>query len=71
MRINCIACGHRFELDEAYDDYNGRVKCPICRSMLQILTEGGKVKTVDVPGQPAVQSSIPQRKAPPRQALVG
>ncbi len=73
MRINCIACGHRFELDDAYDDYSGRVKCSVCRSMLQISTEGGKVKSVDVPGQPEqpVLHSIPQRKGPPKQMLVG
>jgi ribosomal protein S27E len=72
MRINCIACGHRFELDEAYDDYSGRVKCSVCRSMLQISTEGGKVKSVDLSGQAAVQShSVPQRKGPPRAAMVG
>ncbi|MGD0770671.1 MAG: hypothetical protein ABSB42_21015 [Tepidisphaeraceae bacterium] len=79
MRINCIACGHRFELDDAYDDYSGRVKCSVCRTMLQISTEGGKVRAVDVagqpaemPGQPAVHShSIPQRKGPPRPTLVG
>ncbi|MGD0460937.1 MAG: hypothetical protein ABSB74_00465 [Tepidisphaeraceae bacterium] len=70
MKINCIACGHRFELDEAYDDYSGRVKCPICHSMLQISTEGGKVRLVDLFGQPAVHS-MPQRKGPPRQTLVG
>jgi ribosomal protein S27E len=73
MRINCIACGHRFELDDAYDDYSGRVKCSVCRSMLQISTEGGKVKSVDVAGDPAAHSShsIPQRKGPPRATLVG
>ncbi|MGD0140385.1 MAG: hypothetical protein ABSD28_16065 [Tepidisphaeraceae bacterium] len=79
MRINCIACGHRFELDDAYDDYSGRVKCSVCRSMLQISTEGGKVKSVDLSGrpanlseQPAAQShSMPQRKGPPRATLVG
>jgi ribosomal protein S27E len=72
MRINCIACGHRFELDEAYDDYSGRVKCSVCRSMLQISTEGGKVKSVDLSGQPVVQShSMPQRKGPPKATLVG
>jgi ribosomal protein S27E len=70
MRINCIACGHRFELDDAYDDYSGRVKCSVCRAMLQISTEGGKVRLVDLPGQPVVPS-IPQRKGPPKQTLVG
>jgi len=49
------------------------VKCSVCRSMLQISTEGGKVKSVDVPGQPEQPAihSIPQRKGPPKQMLVG
>ena len=65
MRINCIACGHRFELDDAYDDYSGLVKCSICRSLLQIASEGGRLRSVDLHTVPAVQPT-PERKAPPR-----
>jgi len=50
MRINCINCGHRFELDAAYDDYSGLVKCAVCRSLLTISAENGRLKSVAPPG---------------------
>ena len=58
MRINCLSCGHRFELDDAYDDYSGLVKCSVCRSLLQIATEGGKLKSVEMPGSSVVQGVL-------------
>jgi predicted RNA-binding Zn-ribbon protein involved in translation (DUF1610 family) len=45
MRINCLACGHKVELDEAYDDFEGPVKC-LCGAMLVIRTEEGKLKAI-------------------------
>jgi len=45
MRINCLACGHKVELDEAYDDFEGPVKC-LCGTMLEIRTEEGKLKAI-------------------------
>ncbi len=46
MKINCLACGHKFELDQAYDDYEGQVKCYICGALLEIKTEEGKLKSL-------------------------
>lgn len=46
MRINCLACGHKVDLDDAYDDYEGPVKCFACRAILEIRTEQGSIKGV-------------------------
>jgi hypothetical protein len=46
MKINCLACGHTVDLDDAYDDYEGQVKCFACRAALEIRTEQGNVKAV-------------------------
>jgi hypothetical protein len=46
MRINCLACGHGVDLDDAYDDYEGPVKCFACRTILEIRTEQGRIKAV-------------------------
>jgi DNA-directed RNA polymerase subunit RPC12/RpoP len=46
MRINCLACGHKVELDDAYSDYEGAVKCFACRAILEIRTEQGSIKAV-------------------------
>lgn len=46
MRINCIWCGHKVELDDVYDNYDGYVKCFTCGGLLKIKTEEGGLKSV-------------------------
>jgi hypothetical protein len=48
MKINCISCGHKFDLGDAYDDYEGQVKCYICGNILEVQTLEGNVKSVRV-----------------------
>ena len=45
MKINCLSCGHKVELDDAYDDFEGLVKCFACTALLEIKTEEGRLKT--------------------------
>ncbi len=49
MYINCINCGHKFDVGRAYDDYEGPVRCPTCRGMLTIRTQDGGIRAV-MPG---------------------
>ena len=46
MRINCVSCGHQIDLADAYDDYDGQVKCWVCDALLHIRTEQGAVKAM-------------------------
>jgi hypothetical protein len=46
MQVNCINCGHKFDLGKNYDDYEGLVKCPTCRFLLDIRSEEGCLKRV-------------------------
>jgi ribosomal protein S27E len=46
MKINCLACGHKVDLDDVYDDFEGQVKCFACTALLEIKTEEGKLKSV-------------------------
>lgn len=46
MKINCVYCGHRVDLDHAYDDYEGPIKCFVCGSLLEIRTQDGSLKSV-------------------------
>ena len=46
MRVNCLGCGHRLDLDDAYDDYEGPVKCFACRATLEIRTEQGSIRAI-------------------------
>ena len=48
MKVNCLSCGHSLDLRDAYDDYEGQVRCFICASLLAIRTEDGRVKSVVV-----------------------
>ena len=48
MKVNCLNCGHTFDLDDAYDDYEGQVKCWICGAILEIKAEDGSLKTMSV-----------------------
>ena len=43
MKINCILCGHKFDLDDTYDDYEGDVKCWVCGGILKIKLLEGKL----------------------------
>ncbi len=47
MKINCIACGYTITLDDdVYSDYESQVKCFTCKSMLEIKTEEGKLRSI-------------------------
>ncbi len=48
MRVNCLTCGHMVDLGDNYDDYEGPVKCFVCRATLEIRTEEGKLKTLNL-----------------------
>ena len=46
MKVNCLSCGHKVDLDDAYDDYEGPVKCLACAAILEIRAEQGRLKSV-------------------------
>ena len=48
MKINCLSCGHKVDLADAYDDFEGAVKCFACGAILEIKTAEGNVKTVQL-----------------------
>jgi hypothetical protein len=45
MVIVCLGCGHKVDLGDSYDDYSGPVKCNICRTLMNITSEKGKLKS--------------------------
>jgi len=53
MKINCLSCGHNMELDDAYDDFEGPVKCYVCGSLLEIKTVEAKLKGIKIPENPS------------------
>ena len=61
MKINCLTCGHKVDLDDVYDDYEGCVKC-LCGTMLEIRTEEGRLRSVKI--APSTTPSPKPRRAP-------
>jgi len=59
MRINCLSCGHKMELDNAYGDFEGPVKC-LCGAMLEIRTKEGMLKAIKVAEPPSRPALKPQ-----------
>jgi len=55
MKINCLSCGHKVDLDDAYDDYEGAVKCFACGAILNIKTQEGRLKSV------SLATAVPRR----------
>ena len=60
VKLNCLSCGHSFDLRDAYDDYEGQVKCYVCGAMLDVRTEEGQVKSVHMkrPTRPVVAREL-------------
>lgn len=54
MRLNCLSCGYTLDLDNAYGDYDGQIKCVICGAVINIKTEEDKFKSASIvkTGQP-------------------
>lgn len=46
IKINCLSCGHVVDLDDAYNDYDGAVRCYACSAMLHVTLSEGNVKSV-------------------------
>jgi hypothetical protein len=57
MKLNCLCCGHKIDLDDAYDDYAGQVKCYACSGVLEIRTEEGRIKSIVLAGSLRRESS--------------
>ena len=48
IKINCLSCGHVVDLSDAYNDYDGLVRCYACSAMLHVTLSEGSVKSVMV-----------------------
>ncbi len=46
MKINCLSCGHTVDLDDAYSDYEGQIKCYTCNALLEVKLSDSLIKSV-------------------------
>jgi DNA-directed RNA polymerase subunit N (RpoN/RPB10) len=47
MEINCLGCGFKVDLTDAYDDYVGPIKCFACGATMEIATQAGEIRAVN------------------------
>jgi hypothetical protein len=45
MKINCLSCGFKVDLDDTYEDFEGPIKC-ICGALLEVRIEEGMLKGI-------------------------
>jgi hypothetical protein len=45
MKINCLSCGFKVDLDDTYEDFEGPIKC-ICGALLEVRIEEGMLKDI-------------------------
>jgi DNA-directed RNA polymerase subunit N (RpoN/RPB10) len=60
MKINCVSCGHKVDLDDMYEDYAGQIKCFACGAMLEIKLEAGKPKSISLARPQADEEGVIQ-----------
>lgn len=62
MKINCVSCGHKIDLDDIYDAYEGPIKCFVCSKLLEIKTEEGNLKAIRILPSPSVGERFEDRR---------
>jgi len=67
MKINCVSCGHRVDLDNAYGNYDGPIRCFVCNSLLEVkITQGDiiSVKLGNLSQKTAAEADPPREPIP-------
>jgi hypothetical protein len=47
VKINCLSCGFKVDLDDTYEDFEGPIKC-ICGALLEVRIEEGMLKGINL-----------------------
>jgi DNA-directed RNA polymerase subunit RPC12/RpoP len=55
MKILCVTCGHKLDLDDAYDNYEGPVRCWVCGTLSVIRTHEGEICSMQIPSNSGVK----------------
>ena len=68
MKINCLSCGFKVDLDDTYDDFEGPIKC-LCGALLEIRTEEGMLKGIKLAEPLSRPAPKPKRMEGARHSL--
>ena len=67
IRLNCLACGHVMEFGDAYEDYEGEIRCWVCGAVLEVALREGKLRSMR--SQSGVALREREAPGPPEAAL--
>jgi hypothetical protein len=48
MKIRCLSCGHTINLDDAYSDYEGQIKCFTCNALLEVKLSDSLIRSTNL-----------------------
>ena len=46
IKLSCLACGHSMDLGDAYQDYEGEVRCWVCHAVLEVTLHEGQLRSM-------------------------
>ena len=46
IKLNCLSCGHLMVLGEAYESYQGEIRCWGCRATLDVTLVEGRLHSM-------------------------
>ena len=58
IKLNCLGCGFPLDLGEAYEDYQGEVRCWGCQTVLEVTMREGKLMTMRRTGDAGASAAI-------------
>ena len=59
MEVNCLGCGFKVDLTDAYDDYVGQIKCFACGATMEIAAHKGEIRAVNaVTAEPPATAEV-------------
>lgn len=68
MIINCMYCGHTISLGEAYESFTGPVRCAVCKNLMMVRIEEGRMSSMEhgpqVAAAPVAAAPLPSTLAP-------
>jgi len=80
IKLNCLSCGHVQELSEAYESYQGQIRCWGCNTSLDVSILDGKLQSMQLhqetlrivvplpPPEPVVEVLVLADERKPRKA---
>jgi hypothetical protein len=51
IKLNCISCGHAQDLSDAYENYQGQIRCWGCSTTLDVSIIEGKLQSMQRHGE--------------------